>query len=165
MQHEHPHIYIYIYIYIDWLSNAFSQRLNQPNAFENIYVKTRISLPIYVRVYTNTQRIYIFCIIQRVKARAIPCLHQPPTRGDNTVSVAQGSTATPGATKQYLPPDRDWKELYIYIYARSTKSWDCTVRSSSFLMKLVIFKNTFTFGPWCHYALTVNVSWCYVITR
>ena len=27
-----------------------------------------------------------------MKARAIP--HQPPTRGDNTVSVAQGGTAT-----------------------------------------------------------------------
>ena len=26
-------------------------------------------------------------------------------QGDNTVSVAQGSTATPGATKQLLPPD------------------------------------------------------------
>ena len=44
--------------------------------------------------------IYIFFfIIQCVKAHAIPCPHQPPTRGDNTVSVAQGSTATPGATK------------------------------------------------------------------
>ena len=27
-------------------------------------------------------------------------------QGDNTVSVAQGSTATPGATEQLLPPDR-----------------------------------------------------------
>ena len=52
----------------------------------------------------------------RVKACAIPCPHQPPTRGDNTVSVAQGGTATPGATKQLLPPDRVLKELYIYIY-------------------------------------------------
>ena len=46
----------------------------------------------------------------------IPCPHQPPTRGDNTVSVAQGGTATPGATKQLLPPDRVLRELYIYIY-------------------------------------------------
>ena len=45
-------------------------------------------------------RIYIyFFIMQGVKARAIPYPHQPPTRGDNTVSVAQGGTATPGATK------------------------------------------------------------------
>ena len=51
-----------------------------------------------------------------MKARAIPCLHQPPTRGDNTVSVAQGGTATPGATKKLLPPDRILRELYIYMY-------------------------------------------------
>ena len=38
-------------------------------------------------------------IIQRVKARVIPCPHQPPTTGDNTILVAQGDTATPGATK------------------------------------------------------------------
>ena len=35
--------------------------------------------------------IYIYFIIQRVKARAMPC----PRQGDNTVSVAQGGTATP----------------------------------------------------------------------
>ena len=34
-----------------------------------------------------------------------------------TVSIAHGSTATPGATKQLLPPDRVLRELYIYIYA------------------------------------------------
>ena len=42
--------------------------------------------------------IYIYFIIQRVKARAIPCPHQPPTKGDNTVSVAQGGSVTPGTT-------------------------------------------------------------------
>ena len=57
-----------------------------------------------------------FFIIQRVKARAIPCPHQPLSRGDNTVSVAQGGTATPGATKQLLPPDRVLRKSYIYIY-------------------------------------------------
>ena len=31
-------------------------------------------------------------------------------------SLVQGGTATPGATKQLLPPDRVLKELYIYIY-------------------------------------------------
>ena len=40
--------------------------------------------------------------MQRVKARAIPCPHQPPTMVDSTISVAQGGTATPGATKQFL---------------------------------------------------------------
>ena len=38
-----------------------------------------------------------------MKARAILCPHQPPIRGDNTVSLAQGGTVTPGATKQLLP--------------------------------------------------------------
>ena len=51
-----------------------------------------------------------------MKACAIPCPHQPPSRGDNTVSVAQGVSATPGATKQLLPPDRVLRESYIYIY-------------------------------------------------
>ena len=56
----------------------------------------------------------IFFIIRRVKARAIPWHHQSRNRGDNTVSIAQDGTATPGATKQLLPPDRDLKEVYIY---------------------------------------------------
>ena len=34
-----------------------------------------------------------------MKARAIPWPHQPPTMGDNTVSVAEGGTSTPGATQ------------------------------------------------------------------
>ena len=49
----------------------------------------------------------------------------------------------------------------MYIYDRSIKSRDYIVRSSSFLVQFVIFKNAFTFGHWCHYALTVTVSWCY----
>ena len=36
-------------------------------------------------------------------------------QGDNTISVAQGGTATPGATKKLLPPDRVFKRKYIYI--------------------------------------------------
>ena len=51
-----------------------------------------------------------------MKACVIPCPHQPPTRGDNIVSVDQASTATSGHTQQLLPPDRVLKELYIYIY-------------------------------------------------
>ena len=49
-----------------------------------------------------------------MKARAIPYPHQPLSRGDNTVSVAQGGTATPGTTKQLLLPDRVFKRI-IYI--------------------------------------------------
>ena len=58
--------------------------------------------------------IYICFIIQCVKVRAIPYPHQLPTRVI-TVSVAQGGAATPGATKQLLPPDRIFKK-YISIY-------------------------------------------------
>ena len=71
-----------------------------------------------------------------MKARAIPCPHQSPTRVDKKISVAQDVTATPGATKQLLPPDRVLKELhiYIYIYAGSIKSRDYIECSSSFLV-------------------------------
>ena len=55
-------------------------------------------------------------------------------QGDNTVLVAQSGAATPGATKQLLPPDRVLKELYIY--AISIKSRDYIGRSSSFLVWL-----------------------------
>ena len=41
-------------------------------------------------------------IIQRVKARAILCPHQPPTKGDNTVSVVQGDTMGQIKTKSGL---------------------------------------------------------------
>ena len=38
-------------------------------------------------------------------------------QADNTVSVAQGGTATPGATEQLLPPDRVFKRnIYLCIH-------------------------------------------------
>ena len=67
-------------------------------------------------IFHHIANFFFFFIIQHVKACTIPCPHQPPTRGDNTVSVAQGGSATPGATKQLLPPDRVLTELYIYVY-------------------------------------------------
>ena len=77
---------------------------------------------LYIYIYIKYIYIFFF-IIQHMKARVIPCPHQPPTRGDNTVSVAQGGTATPGTTKQLLPPHRIFKRIvyiyiciYIYIY-------------------------------------------------
>ena len=91
--------------------------------------------------------IYIFFIKQRVKVRAIPCPHQPPT------SFFYHWTG-------YL------KELYIYIYIYIIKSRDYIGRLSSFLMcSLWFLKNAFTFGRWCYYAFTVTVSWYYVITQ
>ena len=75
-------------------------------------------------------------------------------QGDNTVSVAQGGTATPSATKQLLPPDRVFKTIiyiYIYIHTQDQLKADITldVRSSSFWCSLW-FKNAFTYGRWCH---------------
>ena len=63
------------------------------------YIYEYISMYKYIYMYIYIC-IYFSFIIQRVKARAIPCPHQLPTRGDNTVLVAQGGTATPGSTKQ-----------------------------------------------------------------
>ena len=68
-----------------------------------------------------------------MKAGAIPCPNQPPTRGDNTVLVDQGSTTTPGTTKQVLPPDKVLKELYIYtpdqLRAESTYKQDLVLNT------------------------------------
>ena len=97
-------------------------------------------------VYTYMLKFFFF-IIQRVKARAIPCPHQPPFRGDNTVSVAQGGTATPGATKQLLPPDRVLRELYIYIYTPDQLNAETTLDVNlHFLSAVCDLKNAFTFG-------------------
>ena len=107
-----------------------------------------------------------------MKARAITCPHQPPSRGDNTVSVAQDGTAIPGATKQLLPPDRVLRELYIYIYiyiyiytqTPDQLNAETTLAVNLHFLNVVCdLKNAFTFGGWCYYAFTVTVS--YVITR
>ena len=80
-------------------------------------------------------------------ARAIPCPHQPPTRGDNTVSVAQGGTATPGATKQLLPSDWVLRELYththtyiyIYIYIYIYDTHAISIKSRLYWTLIFIF--------------------------
>ena len=69
-------------------------------------------------------------------------------QGDKTVLVAQGSTATPGATKQLLPPDRVFKEIYIYMYARSTKSRHYI--GCSFIFILVQFDLKNALFPCCY---------------
>ena len=67
-----------------------------------------------------------FFIIQSVESLAIPYPHQPPTMVDNTISVAQGGTATPGATKQFLLPDRvtlrQQKLLGNYVFSRNKEN-------------------------------------------
>ena len=45
-------------------------------------------------------------------------------QGDNTASVAQGGTATPGATEQLLPSDRVFKRnIYLYFYIHTGHCW------------------------------------------
>ena len=111
----------------------------------------------------------IFFFIIHVKACAMLCPHQPPTRNDNTVSVAEGSIAIPGATKQLLLPDRVFRRIiyiYIYIYIYTPDHLKTKIHFTFiFLVQFVIFKNPFTFGHWCHHMLTVTISWCYVITQ
>ena len=72
--------------------------------------------------WTN-KKLYIyiyFFIIQRVKARAIPCPHQPPTRGDNSFGSSrrychswhyQAAFATGQGIKRII-----YIYVYIYIY-------------------------------------------------
>ena len=88
-------------------------------------------------------------------------------QGDNTVSVAQGSTATPGASKQLLPLDRVCKRniyiyiyIYIYKYARSAKSRDYIGCSFMF-----IFSAVWDFKMCLLSAVDgiATVSWCCVI--
>ena len=72
---------------------------------------------------------FFFFIIQRVKARAIPYPHQPPSRGDNTVSVAQGGYCHPWRYQTAFATGQGIKRIiyiyiYIYIYARSIKCRD-----------------------------------------
>ena len=89
-----------------------------------------------------------------MKACVIPCSHQPPFRGDNTVSVAQGGTAPPGATKQLLPPDRVLRESYIYIYIyiytpdqlNAETTLDVNLNFLSAVCDLKNKKNVFTFS-------------------
>ena len=111
--------------------------------YSYIYIYIHIYFHIYIHIYIYSY-IFFIIIIQRVKARAIPCPHQPLTSGDNTVSVAEGGTAIPGATKHLLPPDRVFKGI---IYTRSTKSRDYIVHLSSFLVQFVIFKKRIYFRP------------------
>ena len=69
--HMYTYIYTPLYVYI--------------YAYTHTHTHTHTHIYIYIYILVC---IYFFFIIQRVKARAIPCPHQPPSRCDNTVSVA-----------------------------------------------------------------------------
>ena len=89
---------------------------------------------IYLSIYVSMYLIFIF-IITTCESTCDTLLSSAAIQGDNTISVAQGGTATPGATKQLLTPDRVLKGLYIYIYTPDQSIAKTTLgRSSSFLM-------------------------------
>ena len=103
------------------------------SCFHIIFFLCIISIYTFLFIY--------FFIIQHVKAHVIPYSSSAANQGDNTVSVAKGGTATPGTTKQLLPPDRVFKRnvyiyiyIYIYIYMPDQLKAEITldVRSSSF---------------------------------
>ena len=97
-----------------WTKLAFAKSPGMYTRWPKALCLSLILHPLEIIRVCNFLKIFI---IQRVKALTIPCLPQPPIRSNNAVSVAQGGTATPGATKQLLPPDRVFKGIiYIYIY-------------------------------------------------
>ena len=66
---------------------------------------------------TQPTNLYIYIYIYIYSSYSVwKHMGYPALRGDDTVLVAQGGIATPGTTKQLLPPDRVLRELYIYIY-------------------------------------------------
>ena len=75
----------------------------------NIY----ISIYIYIYSFINFKvNIYIFFFFHHTTCGSTCDIlaSSAAIQGDNTVSVAQGGTATPGATEQLLPPDRVFKK-------------------------------------------------------
>ena len=86
-----------------------------------------------------------------MKARAILCPHQPPTRVITQFRKLKAVLTLLALPSSFCPRTGYLKEIYIYIYTPDQLKADITldVRSSSFWCSLW-FKNAFTFGCWCH---------------
>ena len=66
---------------------------------------------------TKPNPIYIFFFHHTCESTCDTLASSAANQGDNTVSVAQGGTATPGATEQLLPSDRVFKRnIYLCIH-------------------------------------------------
>ena len=88
------YVYIYMYMYI--------------------YIYAHICVCVYIYVYIC---IYIYFHHTTCESTCDTLASPAANQGDNTVSVAQGGTATPGATEQLLPPDRVFKRnIYLCIH-------------------------------------------------
>ena len=100
--YTYTHIYIYIHTHL--------------SIHIDIYTHTYTYIHIHTCVYTDTHT-YIFFHHTTCESTCDTLSSSATNQGDNTVSVAQGGTATPGATKQFLPPDRVFKRnIYLYIH-------------------------------------------------
>ena len=100
-------IYIYIYIYI-YMCVCFHVYIVCVCVFSCIYIY--IYIYVCVCVCSCMYIFFFFFSSYNVwKHVRYPSL-TAAIQGDYTVSVAQGGTATPGATEQLLPPDRVFKK-------------------------------------------------------
>ena len=80
------------------------------------YIHTYICLSLSIYIY-----IFFFFHHTTCESTCDTLTSSAANQGDNTVSVAQGGTAIPGATEQLLPLDRVFQRN-IYENTRSTKS-------------------------------------------
>ncbi len=71
----------------------------------------------HCRLFNAKSSLYIFFNHTTCESTCDTLASSAANQGDNTVSVAQGGTATPGATEQLLPPDRVFKRnIYLRIH-------------------------------------------------
>ena len=116
-----------------------------------IYICIRVYVCVHSYIYVCVcmcvymcVRTYIFFYHTTCESTCDTLPSSAANQGDNTVSVAQGSTTPPGATNQLLPLDRvkerniyTHTHTHIYICARSTKSRDYIGRSIIFIFSAV----------------------------
>ena len=95
-------IYIYIYIYKYHLSHRNCGIT--PGLYDRILI--------YMKFWSSYSH-YVYFFFDHITCKST-CDTLPSSaanQGDNTVLLAQGGTATPGATNKLLPPVRESKEL------------------------------------------------------
>ena len=75
--------------------------------YVTIYIYIYINMYIFIYKHIHNIYIYFFFFFHHTTCESTcdTLTSSAANQGDNTVSVAQGGTATPGATKQLLPPD------------------------------------------------------------
>ena len=105
------HIYIYIYTYILKIKLTLKAPLNH-EIFIVLSIQKCIAISQYIINYNIYIYIYIYFFFHHTTCGSTcdTLASSAAIQGDNTVSVAQGNTATPGATEQLLPPDRVFKK-------------------------------------------------------